>query len=231
MSDLPRPPEHDFAQWNEEMVHRYDIDRYYESSHAFVRWLERRRISLLHELAVPAPTDRVLEVGCGAGHVLGRFTGQRTGVDLSPSMLERSRRRLGSGVVLLQGSAEALPLPDAAFDVVLCTEVLEHTREPRRVIAELLRVAAPSARVVVSIPNERNIDRAKRVIRGIPGLRSLLRTLAAEGNEWHLHEFDEAHLRRISDGIAEITTLKGIPYDLLPVRLVAVLSPAEARRA
>jgi 2-polyprenyl-3-methyl-5-hydroxy-6-metoxy-1,4-benzoquinol methylase len=115
-----------------------------------------------------------------------------------------------------------------SFDVVLCTEVLEHTRDPRRVIAEMLRVAAPGARVVVSIPNERNIDRAKRAIRAVPGVRTLLRTLADEGNEWHLHYFDEAQLRRTCEGLAEIDVLRGIPYDLLPVRLVAVLRPAGA---
>jgi ubiquinone/menaquinone biosynthesis C-methylase UbiE len=230
MSRLHDPDEHAFAQWNEEMVQRYDIEKYYQQSHPLVRWLERKRLALLHELAAPAAGDRVLEVGCGAGHVLERFDGQpRTGIDLSPTMIERSRRRLGDAVELLQGSAEALPLDDGSFDVVLCTEVLEHTREPRRVIAELLRVAAPGARVVVSIPNERNIDRAKRVIRGLPVLRRLLKTLAAEGNEWHLHQFDEAHLRRIADGLAEIGTLRGIPYDMLPVRLVALLRPRSSR--
>jgi ubiquinone/menaquinone biosynthesis C-methylase UbiE len=223
--------EHAFARWNEEMVERYDIERYYEQSHPLVRWLERRRLSLLHELAAPRPGDHVLEVGCGAGHVLEQFAGhKRTGIDLSPTMLDRSRCRLGSAVELLQGSAETLPFDDASFDVVLCTEVLEHTRDPRRVIAELLRVARPHARVVVSIPNERNIDRAKRAIRAIPGVRTLLRTLAAEGNEWHLHHFDEAHLRRVCEGVAEIAALRGIPYDMLPVRLVAQLRPAGAPR-
>lgn len=223
--------EHDFAQWNEEMVRRYDIERYYEQSHALVRWLERKRLSLLHEMGAPAAGDRVLEVGCGAGHVLEQFAGHhRTGIDLSPTMLDRSRCRLGSDVELLQGSAETLPFDDGSFDVVLCTEVLEHTRDPRRVIAELLRVARPDARVVVSIPNERNIDRAKRAIRAIPGVRTLLRTLAGEGNEWHLHHFDEAHLRRVCEGVAVIAALRGIPYDMLPVRMVAQLRPAGAPR-
>lgn len=219
----------EFARWNEEMVGRYDIDRYYERSHPLVRWLERRRLDALHALASPRAGDRVLEVGCGGGHVLQRFDGHtRTGIDLSETMLARSRRRLGPDVELMRCSAESLPFQDASYDVVLCTEVLEHTREPRRVIAELARVAAPGARVVVSIPNEHNIDRAKRAIRAIPGVRTLLRSLAAEGNEWHLHHFDEAQLRRDSAGIADIEVLKGIPYDILPVRFVALLRPDRA---
>src|SRR5690606_28993553 len=115
---------------------RYDIDRYYERSHPLVRWLERKRLNALHELAAPRAGDRVLEVGCGGGHVLERFHGtRRTGIDLSETMLARSRRRLGPDVELMRGSAESLPFEADSYDVVLCTEVLEHTREPRQVIS------------------------------------------------------------------------------------------------
>jgi ubiquinone/menaquinone biosynthesis C-methylase UbiE len=221
-------PEHatesEFLDWNEEMVRRYDIDRYYERSHLLVRWLERQRLSVLREMAAPRHGDRVLEVGCGGGHVLERFAGFAcTGIDLSTTMVGRSRRRLGPGVRLLQGSAENLPFKAASFDVVICTEVLEHTRDPRRVIAELLRVASADARVVVSIPNERNIDRAKRIIRATPGINRLLRTLAAEGNEWHLHHFDREYLTAVAAGVADVVRLQGIPLRILPVRYVALL--------
>ncbi|MEX1183634.1 MAG: class I SAM-dependent methyltransferase [Gemmatimonadota bacterium] len=216
----------DFTDWNEQMVRRYDIERYYRDSHPVVRWIERRRLDLLQRCARAAPRDRVLEIGCGAGHVLARFDGRdRTGVDLSPAMLDRARARLGAGVRLLRGSAEALPLRTASFDVVLCTEVLEHVPHPDRAIAELMRVAAPGARVVVSIPNEHNIDRAKRIVRSVPGLRRLLKTLADEGNEWHLHRFDAAYLARMTAGTAAVAEMHGVPAALLPLRYVAVLRP------
>lgn len=211
-------------EWNEAMVDRYDIDRYYEQSHALVRWIEARRIAVLRRFASARPGDRILEVGCGAGHVLAAFDGlDRTGVDLSTTMLARARRRLGAGVRLLQGSAEKLPCGNASFDVVLCTEVLEHTVAPEQVIRELMRVAAPGARVVVSIPNESTIDRAKRLIRRLPVARSLLRTVAAEGNEWHLHHLDRAALQRMTAGAATIKRLQGVPSNLLAARYVALL--------
>jgi 2-polyprenyl-3-methyl-5-hydroxy-6-metoxy-1,4-benzoquinol methylase len=220
-----------FAAWNEEMVERYDIERYYERAHPVVRWLEQRRLAALLRLARPRPGDRVLEVGCGAGHVLERFAvASRTGIDLSPGMLARTRRRLGAGVTLSRASADRLPFPDAAFDVVVCTEVLEHTPDPAAVVAELMRVAGPHGRVVVSIPNETEIDRVKRVLGRTPVLRRWLRTLAAEGNEWHLHRFDLALLRRIIAGSARIRGLVGIPGRLLPLRYVALLG-AEPRAA
>jgi SAM-dependent methyltransferase len=125
-----------------------------------------------------------------------------------------------------------LPFATSTFDVVLCTEVLEHVPDPAAVIAELVRVARPGARIVVSIPNEANIDRAKRAIRKIPVIRSLLRTLAAEGNEWHLHHFDVALLQRMIEGRAVVARLRAIPTPVLPLRYVALIqSQAMERRS
>lgn len=222
-------PPADFAAWNEEMVERYDIERYYERAHPVVRWLERQRLAALLGLAGFRAGEKVLEVGCGAGHVLEQFAGgARTGIDLSPGMLQRTRRRLGASVALTRASAERLPFPEGAFDVVVCTEVLEHTPDPAAVIRELVRVAGPAGRVVVSIPNEAQIDRAKRMLRRVPLLRHWLRSLAAEGNEWHLQHFDLPMLRRMVTGSAVIRRVVGIPNGLLPLRYVALLG-AEPR--
>jgi ubiquinone/menaquinone biosynthesis C-methylase UbiE len=227
MKNEPALVDRDPVAWNDEMVRRYDIERYYAESHPLVRWIEARRLRLLLRFARPAPGARLLEVGCGAGHVLQRFPGcARTGVDLSAEMLGRARGRLGPDVRLVRGSAEALPCASASFDIIICTEVLEHIPHPAAAIAELMRVAAPGARVVVSIPNEGNIDRAKQFITRLPLGRRLLRTLAGEDNEWHLHRFDAALLRDVAAGSARIRSIRGVPFPILPVRYVALLGPA-----
>jgi ubiquinone/menaquinone biosynthesis C-methylase UbiE len=221
----------DFVAWNETMAERYDIERYYERSHRVVRWLERQRLDTIVRMARPRPGDRVLEVGCGAGHVLERFAGSaRTGIDLSAGMLARIRRRLGRDVELTRGTADRLPFADGAFDIVVCTEVLEHVPDPAAVVAELCRVAGPDGRVVVSIPNEANIDRAKRALRRMPLIRTLLRTLAAENNEWHIQQFDRKLLDRIIAGRARIERLQPIPAGLIPLRYVALLRSTDHGR-
>jgi SAM-dependent methyltransferase len=51
------------------------------------------------------------------------------------------------------GTAEALPVPDGSFDVVLCTMVLEHVVDPRKVLAEVRRVLEPGGRLVLTVPS------------------------------------------------------------------------------
>ncbi len=220
----PVPPPAEYTAWNEEMVRRYDIERYYAESHALIRWLEKRRLDVLAALAAAAPGERVLEVGCGAGHVLARFPqARRAGLDLSATMLGWARRRLGPTVPLYRGSADRLPFADGAFAVVVCTEVLEHTPDPDTVLRELLRVAGPRGRVVVSVPNEKRIDAAKHALGRVPGLRALLRTLADEDNEWHLHRMDLPFLRRMCAGVGRIERVRALPWGLLPLRYAARL--------
>jgi len=224
--DTASPDGRSFAEWNERMVLRYDIDRYYRDAHPLVRFIEQRRLRALHRIARPRSGERLLEVGVGGGHVLQQFAGtRRFGLDLSATMLERARGRLGTAVPLVRGDAEQLPFRAGSFDIVLCTEVLEHTRAPGQVLRELARLAGPGGRVVVSIPNELLIDRIKRELGRVPGLRRWLKTLADEGNEWHVHQFDLRTLREVAEGAVELVAVQGIPARWLPVRY-AVLARA-----
>src|SRR5262245_25079283 len=85
--------------------------------------------------------EHVLDVGCGTGSVaiaakrqLGT-TGQVFGVDASPDMIARAASkaaRAGVDVSFEHAVAEALPFPDAQFDVVLSTLMLHHLPRPAR---------------------------------------------------------------------------------------------------
>src|SRR3569832_2377363 len=87
----------DFASWNEEMVRRYDIDRYYEKSHPVVRWTEHRRLAALRSLAQPRAGGRGRGGGGGGGRGRGRGPGGgRGGGGGAAAGRGRARRRRGA---------------------------------------------------------------------------------------------------------------------------------------
>ncbi len=91
-------------------------------------------------------------------------------------------------LVDIVGDAALLPLGDACFDLVLCTQMLEYARDPRRVISEIYRVLKPGAFLLMSAPAVYPQDSEREYWRFLPcGLRELLADfaeieVAAEGS-------------------------------------------------
>ena len=103
-----------------------------------VRWLREQAVDAHEALG----SYRLLDVGCGQKpyeQLFAPFVSSYVGVDPVENPLAE-----------LQGSVEALPVADASFDVVLCSQVLEHCDHPGRAVRELRRVAAPGGRVLAS---------------------------------------------------------------------------------
>jgi ubiquinone/menaquinone biosynthesis C-methylase UbiE len=97
-----------------------------------------------------APTEHVLDVGCGTGNLslalLRRLgsDGRVTALDLSLAMLEHARRKTeDTRVTWLRAAADALPLADTAFDRVLCFSAWPHFDRPDAVVQEWRRVLRP----------------------------------------------------------------------------------------
>jgi SAM-dependent methyltransferase len=84
---------------------------------------------------------RLLDVGCGIKPYEPFFRGavaEYVGVDVANPAAE------------LEGTVEEIPVPDASFELVLCTQTLEHAEDPARAVRELRRVVAPGGRVLAS---------------------------------------------------------------------------------
>ena len=101
------------------------------------------------------PDAVALDMGCGGGHVAFRLAGQVGKVvayDLSAPMLEtvagEARKRGLANLVTKQGAAEALPCPDASFDVVATRYSAHHWGAFRDGLAQMRRVVRPGGLAV-----------------------------------------------------------------------------------
>ena len=97
--------------------------------------------------------DRILDVGCGAGQVVGALTEagyEAHGVDVSEPNIERARK-FSERCQMYDG--RHLPFPDQHFASVGALNVLEHVEEPESFITELVRVVQPGGIVLISSPN------------------------------------------------------------------------------
>jgi SAM-dependent methyltransferase len=117
-------------------------------------WFRGRRAvlwAMLNRAGVPE-RPQVLDAGCGTGRNLAEFgrLGTARGVDPSQQAIEFCRRR-GLGEVEAAG-IESMPFPDGTFVLILATDVLEHVERDDVAAAELRRVAAPGALLLVTVP-------------------------------------------------------------------------------
>jgi SAM-dependent methyltransferase len=149
--------------WNER-IHDLEMTKHPVGTPEFFADLDAYRFEKLHYL--PRIVDfsgfagkRLLEVGCGIGTDLVRFArggAVCTGIDLSQTAIDLARRNLSvNGVTadLQVGNGEALPFPDASFDVVYGHGVVQYTADPAQLVRECHRVVRPGGRGIFMVYN------------------------------------------------------------------------------
>lgn len=108
---------------------------------------------------VPPGAQRVLELGCGGGEFGAALkrSGVRevVGIEYVAAAAELAQARLDR-VLVADVERDALDLPAAAFDGLVCNDVLEHLVDPWAALKKLRAHLRPGAWVVVSLPNVRH---------------------------------------------------------------------------
>jgi ubiquinone/menaquinone biosynthesis C-methylase UbiE len=108
--------------------------------------------------ARPALGERVLDIACGTGIVARLATeavgpdGTVAGLDANPGMLEVARKVSPDAIEWHAAPAEDMPLPDAAFDLALCSMGLQFFPDKGEALRETLRVVTPGGRALWCTP-------------------------------------------------------------------------------
>ena len=125
---------------------------------------EMYRSAVIARVTGTPPRD-ILEIGCGEGHMF-------EGTGITPVQMDVSMRRLTHAVSrgrwVLCADGYQLPFANASFSTVLLIAVLEHTREPWRILAEAHRVLKPGGRVVMVVPNDFTMSAGRLLLRKFP---------------------------------------------------------------
>ncbi len=100
--------------------------------------------------------ESALDVGCGEGFTLNKLSenkiGKRLeGIDFQKTAIDAGKR-VHPNLNLKVGNIYHLPYKDNSFDLIICTEVLEHLEDPKKALSEIQRVS--SRYVILSVPNE-----------------------------------------------------------------------------
>ncbi len=107
---------------------------------------------VMREMVARYPAGDALDAACGTGRhaeYLASLGHRVVGVDATPEMLERARAK-APGARFETGDLAALPLPDGAVDLAVCSFALTHCADLGPPVGELARVVRPGGRVVVS---------------------------------------------------------------------------------
>jgi len=116
---------------------------------------------------------RLLNVGCGTGgfNALAEEAGAEVwGVDESVDAVAIARAQMRHGERALQSMAEALPFPDASFDIVYCYSAIEHVQDAAQSLREMVRVMRPDARLYLHTNDKRSCFEGHYKVFWIPGL-------------------------------------------------------------
>ena len=137
---------------------RLPMNTKYISGNPVSRYLIQNFVHTLFSLVVSecGSVNTILDVGCGEGMVprqmqLAWPSASFYGLDIEQGLLEAARQIIPE-MGFVRGSVYNLPFSDAVFDLILCTEVLEHLEYPESALSEIFRVSRDF--VLLSVPNE-----------------------------------------------------------------------------
>lgn len=124
----------------------------------FHRQRERETAKLIHKFN---NGSLVLDAGCGTGLITRRLRGTVIGLDINKWNLNQTKKHVPHANIVA-GDVEQLPFTNDKFDLVICTETLEHLEHPENAVLEFLRILKPGGRLIGSVPHRHLVWRLRK---------------------------------------------------------------------
>lgn len=158
----------------------------------FQKLWHTRKWAVVKEM-IQEVSSRVLDIGCADGWLTTRMAQVLSeagviGLDVSPKMINHARKEHPE-VDFICADAHEIPFLDGSFDLVICTETLEHVVDPLRVLLEIRRCLSPGGQAVISMDTGNSLF----------NLAWFFWT-KTKGRVWqgaHLHKFNRDKLKRL----------------------------------
>ncbi len=133
------------------------MDKLYNSKNRFVKFVHNNRLDNIIKEVSNQKGKKILDAGCGEGHLIQKMhrvlNNEYYGIDITPIAIKKAHAlcpfaNIKRGDILKTGYANNF------FDVIICTEVLEHIPKFELVLRELKRILHPGGLLIISFPNE-----------------------------------------------------------------------------
>lgn len=137
----------------------YEImDEIYFSENPVVRFVMANRLDSIAKIISTGKNLKILDAGCGTGHMIKLLHEKRKdniyyGIDTSAAALQIAKERCPSAKLEIMDVSN-IGFKDEFFDVVICTEVLEHMVNYQTAVREFKRVLKKNGCLIITFPNE-----------------------------------------------------------------------------